>query len=126
LIYFPNWIIAKNQHSLSDALGKITEVLETGRDYNIVMFDGTPLLRHVSNMVSSSATKSESDVTLIDSFQLIDWKDRTLSDHLYPKFKLFLEQLRKRQPVNIPEMTYQHSDNITHKETSAPDIKTGD
>ena len=61
LIYVLDRIVAKNPNSLSDALGKVTEVLETGRDYSIVMLDGMLLKRHFSNIVSASATKLESD-----------------------------------------------------------------
>ena len=43
IIYVPDRIIAKNPHSLTDALGKITEVRENGQDYKIVMLDGTQL-----------------------------------------------------------------------------------
>ena len=59
------------------------------------MLDRPPLKRHFSDIVSASATKSESEVTLIDPFQLIDWKDKTPPDHLYPKFKLFLEKFKR-------------------------------
>ena len=48
------------------------------------MLDGTPLKSPFSDIVSASATKSELDVNLIDLFELIDWKDKTPSDHLYP------------------------------------------
>ena len=64
--------MAKNPHSLSDALAKITDVPETGRDYSIIMLDGTPIKNHVSDILSISATKSDSDVTTMDPFQLID------------------------------------------------------
>ena len=71
LIYIPDRIVAKNPNSLTDALGKITKVRENGRDYNIVMLDGTPLKRYFSDIVSASATKSGLDLELIDPFQLI-------------------------------------------------------
>ena len=59
------------------------------------MLDGTRLKRHFSDIVSATATKSGSDVELIDPFQLINWKDKTPPDHIYPKFKLFLENFKK-------------------------------
>ena len=34
------------------------------------------------------------DVTLIDPLQLIDWKDQTPPEHLYPKFKIFLDNFK--------------------------------
>ena len=72
LVYIPDRIIAKNPHSLMDVLGKIREVLPSQRDYSIIMLDGTLLTRHFSDIVSALATKSNTDVTLIDPFQLID------------------------------------------------------
>ncbi len=90
LVYVPDRLLAKNPHSLSDALGRIKEVLPSQRDYAITLLDGTTIARHYSDIVSALATKANSDVTLIDPFQLIDWKDRTPPDNLYPKFKLFL------------------------------------
>ena len=107
LIYIPDRIIAKNPHSLMDALGKIMKVRENGQDYNIVMLDGTPLKHYFSDIVSASATKSGSDVELIDPFQLINWKDKTPPDLLYPKFKLFLEELKRGVFTNIPRVTYE-------------------
>ena len=70
IIYVPDWIIAKNPHSLTDALGKITNIKENGRDYSIKMLDGTKLKRHYSDIVSATAYKSESDIELINPFQL--------------------------------------------------------
>ena len=83
MIYVPDQIIAKNPHSLTDALGKITDIKENGRDYSIEMLDGTILKRHYSDIESATATKSDSDVELINPFQLINWKERTPPDHLY-------------------------------------------
>ena len=40
LVYIPDRIIAKNPHSLTDALGKIKEILPSQRDYSIIMLDG--------------------------------------------------------------------------------------
>ena len=73
------------------------------------MLDGTIITRHYSDIVSALATKSNSDVTLIDPFQLIDWKDRTPPDHLYPKFKLFLDNFKNGYQVCLPAITYQGS-----------------
>ena len=89
LVYIPDRILAKNPHSLTEALGKIKEILLSQRDYSIMMLDGKILTRHFSDIVSASATKSNSDVTLIDPFQLIGCWDGTPPNHLYPKFKLF-------------------------------------
>ena len=90
------------------------------------MLDGTLLTRHFSDKVSASATKSNTDVTLIDPFQLIDWRDRTPPDHLYPKFKLFLEDFKKGHQVSIPEITHQGSESTTQQNNSEEDIQTGD
>ena len=76
MVYITDRLLAKNPHSLSDALGRIKEVLPSQRDYNITLLDGTIIARHYSDIVSALATKSNSDVTLIDPFQLIDWKNR--------------------------------------------------
>ena len=106
----PYWIIAKNPHSLTDALGNITEIKETRRDYSIEMLDGTKLKRHYSDIVSATATKSGSDVELIDPFQLINWKEKTPPDHLYPKSKLFLKDFKKGIFSNPPSITYKDPD----------------
>ena len=90
------------------------------------MLDGKILTHHFSDIVSASATKSNTDVTLIDPFQLIDWRDRTPPDHLYPKFKLFLENFKKGQQVRIPEITHQGSESTTQQNNSEEDIQTGD
>ena len=94
LVYALDRLLAKNPYSLSDALGQVKEVLPSGRDYSIILMDGTTISRHYSDTVSALATKSNSDVTLIDPFQLIDWKEQTPPDHLYPKFKLFLDNFK--------------------------------
>ena len=85
-------------------LGKVKEILPSQRDYSNIMLDGKLLTRHFFDMVSVSATKSNTDVMLIDPFQLIDWRDRTPPDHLYPKFKLFLRNFKKGHQVSIPEI----------------------
>ena len=69
------------------------------------MLNGTPQKGHFLDIVSASATKSGLDVELIDPFQLINWKDKTLPDHLYPKFKLFLEEFKRGEFTNIPKIT---------------------
>ena len=74
------------------------------------MLDRTPLKHHFSDIVSASATKSGSDVELIDPFQLINWRDKTPPDHLYPKFKLFLEDFKKGIFTDIPRITYEGPD----------------
>ena len=51
--------------------------------------------------------KTSLDVTLIDPFQLIDWKDRTPPDHLYPKFKVFMDKFKEQHPSSIPDVSYQ-------------------
>ena len=89
----------KNSHSLSDTLGRISKVLPSQRDYSIILLDGTKITCHHSDIVSALATKTSSDVTLIDPFQLIDWKDRTPPDHLYPKFKVFNDKFKEQHPL---------------------------
>ena len=84
-------------------------MLPSQRDYNITLLDGTTIARHYSDIVSALATGANLDVTLIDPFQLIDWKDRTPPDHLHPKFKLFLENLKNGHQVNLPVITYQET-----------------
>ena len=104
LIYVSDRIFAKNPHSLTDALVKIMKVKENGRDCNIVILDRTLLKRYFLDIVSASATKSGLEVELIDPFQLINWKDKTPPDHLYPKFKLFLEEFKRGEFTNIPRI----------------------
>merc|ERR1712243_504790 len=60
-------------------------------------------------MGSALATKTSSDETLIDPFQLKDWKNRTPPDHLYPKFKVFMENFKEQHPPNPPEMNPQRA-----------------
>ena len=72
-----------------------------------MILDGSQLKCHFSDIVSASATKSGSDVELIDPFQLINWKDKTPSDHLYPKFKLFIDEFKRGVFTNIPRITYE-------------------
>ena len=45
-----------------------------------------------SDKVSASATASQSQVTLIDPFQLVDYKTRIVPHHMYPQFKLILDK----------------------------------
>ena len=80
---------------MTDALGRITKVKEGGRDFQIEMLYGTSLKRHFSDIVSDSATKSGSEVELIDPFQITDWRDKTPPDLIYPKFKLFIEKFKR-------------------------------
>ena len=107
LVYIPNQLLSKNPHSLSDALGRIKNVLPSQRYYKIRLLDGTKITHHHSDIVSALATKTNLDVTLIDPFQLIDWKDRTPPDHLYPKFKVFMENFKEKHPPNLPEINPQ-------------------
>ena len=67
--------------------------------------DGTSLKHHFSHIVSASATKSGSEVELIDPFQLTNWRNKTPLDHLYPKFKLFLEKFKYGEFTNIAQTT---------------------
>merc|ERR1712114_3534 len=122
IVYIPDRIIAKNPHSQTDALGKITEVMENERDYEVVMLDGTHLKRHFSDIVSASATKSGSDVNLIDPFQLINWKDKTPPDHLYPKFKPFLQEFKEGISTKVPRITDENSENNEIQEVPQQEI----
>merc|ERR1712240_37303 len=105
LVYIPGRLLKKHPNSLRDALGKIKEITNTGRDYIVEMIDGGTLKRHFSDLVSATATKNQSDVTLIDPFQLIDFKTRILPEHLYPKFRLQLDKFKSQNPsVDITEV----------------------
>ena len=99
----------KKPHLLSDALGWVKEILPSGRDYSITLMDGTTISCHYSDIVRALATKSNSDVTLIDPFQLIDWKEQTPPDHLYPKFKVFLDNFKSGCQTFLPAITYMDS-----------------
>lgn len=94
MIYVPNRIVSKYPHSLTDSLNKIMMVKEGGRDYHTRMLDGTTLKCDFLDIVSALATKSDSDVDLIDLFQLTNRREKTPPDHLYPKFKVFLEEFK--------------------------------
>ena len=87
-----------------------------------MLLDGTYLKIHFSDIVNASATKSGSDVKLIDPFQLINWKDKTPPDHLYPKFKPFLEEFKKGMSAEVPRITYENSGNHETQEVSQQEI----
>ena len=69
------------------------------------MIDGGELKRHFSDIVSASATTNQSDITLIDPFQLVDYKTRILPDHMYPQFKLIIDKFKENdQEVDFSEI----------------------
>ena len=86
------------------------------------MLDGTHLKRHFSDIVSASATKSGSDIKLIDPFQLINWKDKTPPDHLYPKFKPFLQEFKEGISTKVPRITDENSENNEIQEVPQQEI----
>ena len=89
------------------------------------MIDGGTLKRHFSDLVSATATKNQSDVTLIDPFQLIDFKTRILPEHLYPKFRLQLDKFKTQNPhVDITEVPDDYSQDQADDD-HPPDL-TGD
>merc|ERR1712120_23002 len=98
MVYIPGRLLKKHPNSLRDALGKIKEVSCSGRDYTVQLMDGTILKRHYSSLVSASANANQSDVKLIDPFQLVDFKTRILPEHLYPKFRLQLDKFKDQNP----------------------------
>merc|ERR1712041_43257 len=114
LVYIPEKLLKKHPNSLRDALGKIKEISSSGRDYTIEMIDGGTLKRHFSDLVSASATKNQSDITLIDPFQLVDFKTRILPEHLYPKFRLQLDKCKDQNP-NI-DITDEPDENSIHSQ----------
>ena len=74
------------------------------------MVDGETLKRHYSDLVSASITKNQSDITLIDPFQLVDYKTKIIPDHLYPKFKLLLDKFKdqsKQEQMDLSELPIQ-------------------
>ena len=125
LVYIPGRLLKKHPNSLRDALGKIKEISNSGRDYIVEMIDGATLKRHFSDLVSATATKNQSDVTLIDPFQLIDFKTRILPEHLYPKFRLHLDNFKTQNPdvdiTDVPEDSQQ-----TQEDDDLPQDLTGD
>merc|ERR1711954_128002 len=105
LVYIQGRLLKKHPNSLRDALGKIKGISNSGRDYTVEMTDGGTLKRHFSDLVSATATKNQSDLTLIDPFQLIDFKTRILPEHLYPKFRLQLDKFKSQNPhVDITDV----------------------
>merc|ERR1711873_40901 len=125
LVYIPGRLLKKHPNSLRDALGKIKEISSSGRDYTVEMIDGGTLKRHFSDLVSATATKNQSDVTLIDPFQLIDFKTRILPEHLYPKFRPQLDKFKSQNPrvdiTEVPDDLNQDQEDDDHP----PDL-TGD
>ena len=97
LIYVPDRIVRKHPHSLRDALGKIKKIQDTGRDYIKQMIDGGELKRHFSDIVSATATANKSEVTLIDPFQLVDYKTRIIPNHMYPRFNLLVDKFNNQE-----------------------------
>ena len=87
-----------------------------------MLLDGTKITRHHSDIVSALATKTSSDVTLIDPFQLIDWKDRTPPDHLYLKFKVFMDKFKGQHPPNQSDVNPQGAKK--QKATDNDQVKT--
>merc|ERR1712115_280036 len=118
LVYIPGRLLKKHPNSLRDALGKIKEVSCSGRDYTVEMIDGGTLKRHFSDLVSATATTNQSDVKLIDPFQLVDFKTRILPEHLYPKFRLQLDKFKDQNPnidiTEVPDETIQDQADINH------------
>ena len=89
------------------------------------MIDGGILKRHFSDLVSATATKNQSDITLIDPFQLVDFKTRILPEHLYPKFRLHLDKFKSQNPqVDITDVPDDNSQDQI-EEDYLPDL-TGD
>ena len=88
------------------------------------MIDGGTLKRHFSDLVSATATANQTDVKLIDPFQLIDFKTRILPEHLYPKFRLQLDKFKDQNPnVDITEVP---DDYIQDQTDDHPPELTGD
>ena len=72
------------------------------------------LQRHYSDLVSATITKNQSDISLIDPFQLVDYKTRIIPDHLYPKFNLLLDKFKnqnKQNQVDLSELSEDDSEN---------------
>ena len=110
LVYVPDRLLKKHPYSLRDALRRIKEITNTERDYIVEMIVGETLKRHYSDLVSASVTKNQSDITLIDPFQLVDYKTKIIPDHLYPKFKLLLDKFKnqnKQKQMDLSELPIQ-------------------
>ena len=45
-------------------------------------------------------------ITLIDTVQIIDWKDQTPPEHLYPKFKIFLDNFKSVHHTPLPTIIF--------------------
>merc|ERR1712208_11786 len=117
MVYIPGRLLKKHPNSLRDALGKIKEVLGSGKDYTVQMVDGTILRRHYSSLVSATANANQADVKLIDPFQLVDFKTKILPDHLYPKFRLQLDKFKDQNPnIDITDDTENDSIQSQHKQ----------
>merc|ERR1712240_695211 len=112
-------------NSLRDALGKIKDISCSGRDYTVEIIDGGTLKRHFSDLVGATATTNQSDVTLIDPFQLVEFKTRILPEHLYPKFRLQMDNFKTQNPsVDITELPNDSSQD-QEDDDNPPDL-TGD
>merc|ERR1711955_59006 len=125
LVYIPGRLLKKHPNSLRDAFGKIKEIWNSGRDYIVEMIDGGTLKRHFSDLVSATATKNQSDVTLIDPFQLIDFKTRIHPEHLYPKFRLQLDNFKTQNP-NVDITDVLEDSRQTQEDDNHPLDLTGD
>ena len=89
------------------------------------MIDGGSIKRHFSDIVSAYATKNQSDITLIDPFQLIDYRDRVIPDQVYPHFQLIMDNFKKQDEedqMDIPNLEGPEETQELHQE----DLLTGD
>ena len=77
--------------------------------------------------MSASATKNQSDITLIDPFQLVDYRAKIIPDHLYPKFRLHLDKFEAKNGRKILNSVEVQKPVESETDTSQEEIlETGD
>ena len=93
------------------------------------MIDGGDIKRHFSDIVSAYATKNQSDVTLIDPFQLVDYRNRVIPDQVYPHFQLIMDNFKTQgegDQIDMPTLEGPEDPPDFHQELSQDELLTGD
>ena len=96
------------------------------------MIDGGELKRHFSDIVSAYATKNQSEVTLIDPFQLVDYRDRIIPEQMYPHFQLIMDKFKTQEDgeqidfSDIPILEGPEDPTYSQQESSQEEYLTGD
>ena len=89
IVYIPDLIIAKNPHSLMDALAKVVRAKD-GRSYELKLLNDQIVTRHVSKLVPTSANFNNTRCQSVDPFQIPEITDLIVPSQVDAKFKMDL------------------------------------